>query len=258
MDFNTYVFLLCLIVYVALTALFTCMIVFMVKQHLRMVRGGLEDEQITLDANQIQDKKQGWVCKTLSILLCILISGIFVFSVYVGVSGDKKVKGAPVLKVVASASMSAKFEKNEYLFENDLNNQFNTFDILILHELPPEEELKLYDIVVYDIEGYMVVHRIVGIEEPNSKHPNERYFLLQGDAVQTPDRFPVKYEQMKSIYKNERIQFVGSFVFFMQSPAGIMCYILVLFAFIATPIVEKKVLKERQERYEIIRNKKVA
>ena len=76
--------------------------------------------------------------------------------------------------------------------------------------LPKEEDLKLYDIVVYKQDDIYVVHRIVGIEEPNEKHPNERYFLLQGDAVDSPDRFPVKYSQMQGIYTDEKIPFVGS------------------------------------------------
>ena len=40
------------------------------------------------------------------------------------------------------------------------------------------------------------------------------------------------------------MQFVGSFVFFMRSPAGWLCVVLVLIAIIATPIVEKKIRKE--------------
>ena len=70
--------------------------------------------------------------------------------------------------------MSTKNEKNEYLFENDLNDQFDMFDIVITQPLPDEEELQLYDIVVYERDDMLVIHRIVEIEEPNEKH-SERY-----------------------------------------------------------------------------------
>ena len=106
----------------------------------------------------------------------------------------------------------------------------------------------LYDIVVYQQDDLMVIHRIVGIEEPNESHPNDRYFLCQGDAVGTPDRFPVKYSQIKGIYRNEKVPFVGSFVLFMQSPAGWLCILLVVFALIATPIAEKKIWAVEEER----------
>ena len=108
--------------------------------------------------------------------------------------------------------------------------------------------MKLYDIVVYEVYDNLVIHRIVQIEEPNEKHPNERYFLLQGDDVHYPDKFPVKYKQMKGIYKGERVPMVGSFVMFLQSPAGYLCILLVVFALIAIPMMEKKIKKEEVER----------
>ena len=93
------------------------------------------------------------------------------------------------------------------------------------------------------------MHRIVGIEEPNTYHPNEKYFLMQGDAVGSPDRFPVLYSQMKGIYKGEKIPFIGSFILFMQSPAGWLCLLLIVGAMICTPILEKKLLNARKERF---------
>ena len=120
--------------------------------------------------------------------------------------------------------------------------------MLLTYEVPPEEALELYDIVVYEVEGKMVLHRIIGIEEPNLNHPNERYFLCQGDALERPDRFPVLYSQIHGIYRGEKIPFVGSFILFMQSPAGWLYILLVIFALVATPIVERKLLEEQQKR----------
>ena len=122
------------------------------------------------------------------------------------------------------------------------------FDLVICHHLPAEDELELYDIVVYKQDDRYIIHRIVGIEEPNEQHPNERYFLLQGDAVEYPDKFPVLYSQMQGIYEGSRIPFLGSFVLFLQSPAGWLCVLLVVFAMIATPIVEKKIREEINKR----------
>ena len=247
MTFRQYTLLLCVFVFVVFTAVFTAMIVSMIKQYFFAIRGGLHDEEILKEFNQPRKKKKA-CCKVGSIFSCVLITVLFLFSAYVGLFGDKPATFMPTLKVVSSPSMSSKYEKNKYLFENNLNNQLQTYDLILLHKLPKEEDLKLYDIVVYEMEGYMVVHRIVGIEEPNEKHPNERYFLLQGDAAENPDRFPVKYEQMRSIYRNQRIAHIGSFVFFLQSPAGILCFLLVFYALIALPIIEKKLRQEQLRR----------
>jgi hypothetical protein len=53
---------------------------------------------------------------------------------------------------------------------------------------------------------------------------------------------------MKGIYRGERIPMVGSFIVFMQSPAGILCMLLVIFGFIIMPIIEKKIERERNIR----------
>ncbi len=122
----------------------------------------------------------------------------------------------------------------------NLNDQLHTFDLIFTQELPGEFELELYDIVVYEYRGELIIHRVIGIEEPNASHPEHRHFLLRGDSVKWSDEFPVLYEQMRAIYKGNRIPFVGSFFAFMQSPAGYLCLLLVVFAMIATPLMEKK------------------
>ena len=144
--------------------------------------------------------------------------------------------------------MAKKNEKNTYLEKNDLNDQIQTFDLIRTEALPNEMKLELYDIVVYEVDGYLIVHRIVSIEEPNEKHPDCRYFLLQGDAVEAPDRFPVLYSQMRAIYRGFRIPFIGSFIMFMQSPAGWLCMILIVIAMIAAPMLDKMLEKARKER----------
>ena len=118
---------------------------------------------------------------------------------------------------------------------------------MLLYKLPPVEELKLYDVVCYEVDGVPVIHRIVEIQPPNESH-EDYYFLLQGDAIENPDRFPVYYSQMRGIYRGERVPFLGSFVAFMQSVAGYLCILLVIFGIVAIPIVEKKVNAVKRER----------
>ena len=57
---------------------------------------------------------------------------------------------------------------------------------------------------------------------------------------------------MKSIYRGEKVENVGSFIFFMQSPAGIMCIMLVVVAFIAMPIVDGMFAKKEIARVKVL------
>ncbi len=253
-DFEIYVFILCLFVFLLLTIIFAFVIITIVKMTIKMVRHGIEDGDIIKEKRK-SVKANGVGTLLLNIFNCV-VTGIlccfFVFSLYVGATRDKAPNGIPSIKVVKTGSMATKNEKNKYLFVNDINDQIQAFDLIITHHLPNAEDLKLYDVVVYSVNDSYVIHRIIGIEEPNEKHPTERYFLLQGDANDRPDIFPVRYEQMQGIYKGIRIPFVGSFILFMQSPAGWLCIMLTVLAVIATPVLEKKIKKEREKRLQAI------
>ena len=248
--YDLYVFLLCLIVFIALTALFGCMLYYIIKQTLKTIRHGLEDERIKKEyvketSATVWSKVASWI---ITIILLVVVFAVFGLSVAIQLAGDKVSGPVAVPKVVLSDSMSYKHRNNLYLEENHLDDQFEMFDLVYTEELPGEFELELYDIVVYEYRGDLIIHRIVGIEEPNKDHPDCRHFLLQGDAVKYSDEFPVLYEQMKAIYRGERIPYVGSFFAFMQSPAGYLCILLVIFAVVATPIAEKKLWNAKVER----------
>lgn len=248
--YELYVFFLCLVVFTLLTGLFTAMLYYIVKTTLKTIRHGLEDERIKKEYEK--QKRESPVLEAICKCFCaVVLTVVFaVFALSVGIQfADDRVKGSlPVPKVVLSSSMSFKNDKNTYLRENGLNDQFDRFDLIFTQELPGEFELELYDIVVYDYHGSLIIHRIIGIEEPNEKHPEHRQFLLRGDAAWYSDDYPVTYAQMRAIYRGDKIPFIGSFFAFMQSPAGYLCILLVAFAVIATPIVEKKLWTAKVER----------
>ena len=255
-DYDIYVLLLCLIVFALLTSLSIFCIVIITKQSLKLVNGGLEDERILKNYKKKKEREKTTKYARIadiifSSVVCLIFLVMFISSIGIQFSEKSCCGVIPSYRVVQTGSMAKKHEKNKYLFENELNNQIQTFDLIRVTKLPEEKDIKLYDIIVYETDGMLLVHRVVGIEEPNEKHPNCRYFLLQGDAVEAPDRFPVLYEQMRAIYTGNRIPFIGSFIMFMQSFAGWLCMLLVVGATIATPILEKKITTAELERVKL-------
>ena len=253
-SFDIYVFSLCFIVFSLLTAMFTYLIVSLSKMELTMIRHGHRDEAIKEEHNKKKKESRAllWVNRIASLLLCVIFVAAFSFAVFINATEDRPANGIPSIKVVKSESMASKHPDNTYLFENELNDQFNMFDIVICRHLPAEEDLELYDIVIYKQDDIYVIHRIVAIEEPNEHHPDERHFLLQGDAVENPDVFPVLYSQMQGIYEGTRIPLFGSFILFLQSPAGWLCVMLILFVMIAMPLLEKMFAKEKKSRVALL------
>jgi signal peptidase I len=219
----------------------------------KVVELGGEDEDILKEKEQQKKKKPSKVGTVIDYILsgCIGVFaiGVFVFSLVVTPNSISEPVIAKTAQVVKSSSMSYRNEKNQYLFDNDLNNQFDTFDLVLVDKLPAEENLKLFDIVTYESNGMLVIHRIIEIEEPNEYHPNCRYFRTQGDAVDTHDKFPVLYEQMRGIYTGEKIPFIGSFILFLQSYAGYICIALIIASSVIIPILDNYITKLRDKRY---------
>ena len=256
-DYEIYVFFLCLIVFLILTALSVVCLWIITKLSLRLIRGGLEDENILKDYEKAQKHKKRTKYLKLADMLfsgavCLLFVFMLVSALIIRGTENTCCGKLPTYRVVLTGSMSYKNDKNLYLWENKLNDQIQTFDLIRTEQLPGEMELELYDIVVYEVDNMMLVHRIVGIEEPNEKHPDCRYFLIQGDAVGSPDRYPVLYGQMRGIYRGDRTPFIGSFILFMQSPAGWLCVLLIVAATIATPILDGTLQKARDKRLAIL------
>ena len=205
--FDVYVFVLCLIVFLLLGGLSTAMLVHLYKLTKKLIIIGAEDEAIATEYQKRTSAKNAKVWnvldKVVSILLLVVMCSAFIFSVYMHATEDKSPNGVPSLKVVKSPSMSFIHEDNQVLADLGLTDQFGTYDLIITRHIPGEYELELYDIVLYDLDGMPVIHRIVDIEEPDERHPDCRWFVLQGDANRHPDRVPVYYSQMKGIYRGE-------------------------------------------------------
>ena len=247
--YEIYIFVLCLVVFVALTVFFAALIACIAKMNIKLIRGGFADGEIKKQREK--SAKKTAVFRTLEILLsaALFVAAItvFFFSLQVKINEKKPVE-RNVIKVVKSASMAEKDGFNKYLTENNLNDQIQMFDLIVVSPLPKESDLKLYDIVVYEADGQMIVHRIVDIKEADETHPQRR-FVLQGDANRYSDKFPVLYSQMKGIYAGKKVPYLGSFVVFMNSPAGWLCVLLVVAVCIAYPFLEKKLKKEADLRF---------
>ena len=223
--------------------------------NLKLIRGGLVDE--TIKKQQEKEKHKTAVFrifeKVFSALFLIFSIAVFGFSLEIKINENQPISRTAV-KVVVSQSMSEKEKSNKYLFDNNLNNQVEMFDLIVMNPLPKEEEIKLYDVVVYETQGQMVLHRIVEIKDVDEEYNVKRY-IFKGDANKEADKTPVLYSQMRGIYRGNRIQYLGSFVIFINSPAGYLCIFLIVVTLIAYPLIERKLVKEIKRRLAIVENK---
>ena len=250
--FEIYLLVVSIIVIVGLASFFSILIWYIYVLTMRLIYVGYWDQELVQEYDRKgmpMPKQQSTLGKVISTAICGVLAVVVMFSVFLGISETSIAGSLPSLKVIKSDSMSYKYEDNKYLENNDLDDQIQMFDIIVSHAVPKEDDIQLYDVILYELDGDLIIHRVVFIEEANENHPEGRRFYTRGDAVRTNDPLPVKYEQIKGIYHDERIPFVGSFVLFMQSPAGFICLLLAIACMIIMPIVDDKIAEARSHRY---------
>ena len=152
--YDKYIIVVCLIVFIALTAMFAVLITSIIKMRLKVIKGGLADSEILKQEQQVKKAKhthaaRSIVNKILSIFFCALMLLVFGLSIGTRIASSNKVGDTPIVKVVKSGSMATVYEKNEYIVKNNLTNQIKRYDLITLFKLPEENDLKVYDVVMY-------------------------------------------------------------------------------------------------------------
>lgn len=252
-SFEIYTLVVSLVVIIGLAVFFSFLIGYIYVLTTRLIAIGYWDHELVHDQPfRRRFVLFGTVGKIISTVVCIALAIMVAFSVAMGITENDLTKNLASLKVVKSESMSEKYKENDYLEKNNLNDQFQMFDLIVTHPLPAEEDIELYDIIIYESGRDLIIHRVVKIEEPNEYHRDGRLFYLRGDANTQNDDLPVEYDQMRGIYRGKRIPFVGSFILFMQSPAGIICLILAVMGMFIMPIIDQRIEDVRDHRYRLL------
>ena len=220
-----------------------------------LIKVGAKDSEIKKEYADKKHKTATPKSKALNIINLIILSLIWIAllaivcsTLFITFTQDNMVGDIPMLKTVESGSMSKKHEYNTYLEENNLNDQFDTSDLVLIHKTPDIKDIELYDIILYKINDDLVLHRVIYIEYDAMDPELPLNFLTQGDNVETFDEEPVMYEQIRGVYKGEKIHNLGYFVRFMRSSAGYICLILVAIVTIFLPIIEHKLDKTKEAR----------
>ena len=235
---------------IAFAAIFTILYRGYVKASIKELRTGKRD--IELVDSYIHDlKKSVKVRRTVWAVfkgicfygLLILLLPIFAFSVYNNLSGNTTMIGDHSLMVVASGSMSEKHSDNEYLQVNHLDNQFQTYDVIIL-ERADADDLQMYDVIAFvDNTGKNVIHRIIGENADGS-------FITRGDANNTNDPYSPTPQSIIGRYNNTRIPMLGALVMFFQSIGGIITLLSLFYCILMLDRFNAKLRNEENDRLE--------
>lgn len=96
-------------------------------------------------------------------------------------------------------------------------------DLIFVDDCDPAA-LKEGDVVCYLSSGKAITHRIVSITEGDDGQPR---LVTKGDANNAEDRLAVSFDQVQGQWKGVRVPGLGDAILFMQTPAGMILFIVV-------------------------------
>lgn len=186
-------------------------------------------------------------------LTLFIIIPLFIFSLINKFSGNNMMLGNKSIMVVMSGSMSEKNKANDYLVERHLNNQFNTYDIIILSKVDPND-LMVDDVIAFrNDQGINVIHRIrKRVFEPNEDGENVIKYVTRGDANDADDTYHPSQDDVIGIYSNTRITNIGVFIVFLQSYAGMITVVSIIYCMIMIEKLSEKINKIQEKRAKLL------
>lgn len=223
------------------------------------VQSGEEDAELIYEEamgkreKTVAQKVLHYSGKVLSYLVLLLLVGVFTGSLVSRFMGTAMSIGGNIPLVIVSGSMSYKNDANQYLYTNHLDNQFQTYDVIVVNPTASPDDIELYDVIAfYSSEGTVVVHRVVEIVDTSEG----KMFVTRGDANEASDDNALygdylPYQQVVGEYHGVRLPAVGAFVLFLQSGAGAVCVVSIVYCFAIFEFYRRKMdlaIEERTEK----------
>lgn len=236
-------FIIVLITFILLLAVFTIFIIKYKKDTLITINNG--DSDIAIFYGYLKKRNQNKVVrlskKVFKIAADIIFAAVFLIVIIFFIFNYFNITPYKIM-VVATNSMAFKNEENRYL--ENINNQFNANDIVIVKKVNNINELKLYDVISYINEDNVnIIHRIIEIDNDS--------IITRGDSNNISDK-PIKFSQVVGVYTNFKIPKLGLIVFFLESYFGVLCIISIYYLLILCSIIFSKINKEEKERLEFL------
>jgi hypothetical protein len=243
-----------------------------------MVAQGNRDEEIIKDREQSKKKSYkilNIISNVFSSVIAFLAVGFMAFAIYVHSQGDLFFIGGHSSMVVASDSMSKVYDSTEqtYLTDDMITEEFSRGDIVVLSDLPSEDQI-VPDINVRDTDGTVsspyrynvfvyrskigtnagknIIHRLVSVHTRTNEETGEvePTFRFRGDANGGVDTETVTFDQLKALYpSNNKVEKAGYFILFFESVFGMYAVISSVIMIILSTTYTAKIQKDYDVRW---------
>ncbi len=202
-----------------------------------------------IDKEEKTQRKLHIIMDVLSGVIITCLIGILAVGISYRANGDQFFINNDAYITILTGSMEEKHEDNDYLFENGLNDQITQYSLVGIEKIEKAEDIKLYDIIAYEHEDIMILHRVIEINI-DEKDPSKLLFKLQGDSniASLSYETALEFEDVIGRYNGFQNYGLGVFITYIKSEIGMiaLCAAFV-FLFLAT-LAEERIDKSYKKR----------
>lgn len=207
-------------------------------------------ENAIYESQQSKKKSSKALSITGKVISYVLLGGVavgFTFSLITRLTDNTIVLGNTSMIVIATGSMAEKNPRNEYIVTENLNNQFDAYDIIEIKKYNSQDEVKLYDVVAFKNKNNVtIVHRIIEILDDGT-------YITRGDSNSSSDNgsqylTSLSFDKIVGKYTGNHIKLLGIFIIFLQSNSGIITVVSVLYCILMFDRYRVKYFKTVDDR----------
>lgn len=134
--------------------------------------------------------------------------------------------------------------KPAVVLSGSMEPTIQTGDLIAVTDCDPTA-LHEGDVVCYLSSGKAITHRIASV---TTGEDGQLRYVTQGDANNAVDRLPVTVDQVQGVWSGMRLPGVGNAILFMQTPAGMVLFIVCPLAlFFAWDVWRRRRLDKAEE-----------
>ena len=262
---TTISFVVSVTVIVCMTLAFAVLFFLYTKYKLKTIEGGLEDGTLLPRLEDEYEKTAeagetafAWLCRknrfdkvlrvvmdALFAFLIIVLVGVSAIAIAFRVRGGQFFLGNTAYYAIQTGSMSEKSLNNPY-YEKLPDNQIEQYALVGIKKVS-EAELKLYDVVAFEVEGVVYVHRIVKISETDGA----KLYTTMGDANfgSMTSEINMPFSRILGRYEGFQSLGLGVAIVYLQSNIGMIALLFAFLLLVVIDLSEWRIGRNYEERF---------
>ena len=213
------------------------------RDKITKIQVGIEENSFSIEEYKLEQKQKRKKSLAVEICLGILLAiSSVIFITSMALRSPKLNKNSVVVSI-QSESMALVDSENTYIQENNIENKIYKYDVCRFNKVNSEDEIKLYDIILYrssnNNKPILIAHRVIKINE-------DKTFEVRGDANKESDKTDLSFNDVIGVFE-KRLSF-PSFLNYLTYTPGFYVFFAGSIAVIATSLYfeekEKKLINK--------------